>query len=228
MKTFSPAFFLSIAANLFPLFGISVLNWNSSIVITTYWVELTVLPVWLFLQMRFAMREKTVFNIEVNDIPLNQLSLGQQKHFASFFIPLFFIIFAVITGSFTLFQLTPVSSTGTTTSYEIGPLLFSLSTLLIPFVYYHLSYGTYFFHEYLGTGENLNANPIERIIPAILHLVPIFGGIFFIIIYSAPTALWFIIIVKTLGDLIAQVWGKKIMEAFRQRSMNLEPIPTNT
>lgn len=177
-----------MAANLVPLAGVLLLRWDLAQVMTLFWAENGVIGVYNLLKLGVIARWGVLF--------LGPFFVG---HYGGFMAAHFVFIYYLFVR-------------GIEASAAEAPAFAALAHLFLPLwpalLVLVASHGVSFYTNFLGRREYLGrkaseqmGEPYKRVV--ILHVTIIFGGWLILLLRSPLPALVFLVVLKTVVDLVA-------------------------
>jgi hypothetical protein len=184
----SPSSIALIAANLVPIAGVLVMDWNLSDVAVLYWAETAVIGFWSVAKLAVVEKWGALFT---GPFFIGGFGAFMSMHFL--FIYYFFVRGLEAAG--------PEPSVGEALLDLFDPLLPALASLFI-------SHGISFFTNYLGRQEYLHTDrkrllsePYSRIF--LMHVTVIVGGFVTMLLRAPQPALVMLVALKIAADLRA-------------------------
>ena len=181
----SPAVLALIGANLMPLLGVLVLDWDLFTVMFLFWLENAVIGLYNALKVLFFCT------------------------FESFFVMLLFLVhygfYMAIHLQFILVLFSPEKSV----SFFPWALMTShIMTVWPALICFFLSHGVSFFYNFLGKQEFLHTEPEEQMTApykrvVIMHATIIFGGLVIVLLAIPVVALVLLVVLKIVSDVRA-------------------------
>lgn len=174
-----------VLANLIPLYGVFVADWNVFTLMLLYWLESAVIGVFTIKKMSRS-----------------EGSIGETPSFGAkgFFIPFFMMHY----GLFMFVHLVFLLAFFFSPQASLGSIALGLASLTLS---HFISYQTNFIHnlEYKKiTAERLFVAPYPRII--VMHLTIIIGGAIALSSGQAQWALGLMVALKLTADLASHLW----------------------
>ena len=184
-----------IIANLFPVVGVTLLGWDTFLVLALFWVENVVIGIYTILKLVIASGDNASWYARVGAAVAFVFQYGLFTLVHGVFV---FLVFGTIMRPSASGEL--LSLRDAVLSYE---LMWGALALFI-------SHGVSFFYNYVGAGEygqsslkDVTQEPYGRMV--LLHLTIIFGGMLITALGSPVAGLLLLILLKMAMDIRAHL-----------------------
>ena len=191
-----PSVIALIAANIFPFFGVILLDWDVFLLLALFWIENLIVGFFTILKMLLVANGKDSWSAKFSLIPFFCL------HYGIFALVHGVFVFVIFGGYFSEDSSFPNLASAWQKAWDFG----SGWGGLVLFA----SHGFSFFFNYLGSGEykrsdlkTVMTQPYSRVV--ILHVTIIFGGFLVAFLGSPIFGLLFLIVLKTAIDVLAHL-----------------------
>ena len=190
-----PSVLALIIANLFPIVGVTLLGWDTFLVLALFWVENVVIGLFTILKLVIASGDNAIWYARVGAAFSFLFQYGLFTLVHGVFV---FLVFGTIMRPSASVEL--LSLRDLFFSYE---LLWGALALLI-------SHAVSFFYNYVGAGEyrlsslkDVTQEPYGRMV--LLHVTIIFGGMLITALGSPVAGLLLLIVLKMAMDIRAHL-----------------------